>query len=179
VLSALAANDYVDARFGEPTVRDIITELDKPGRDPRPEFRTATFKDGVETLKDLTAGLILEGVVTNVTNFGAFVDIGVHQDGLVHISVLSDSFVKDPREVVKAGDIVKVKVLEVDLDRKRVALSMRLGDEVARKPAQGEKKTSPQRGKAQQGKVRQRQQPARPAPVTAMSQAFAKLTEKP
>jgi uncharacterized protein len=179
VLSTLAANDFVDARFGEPTVRDIIAELDKPGRDPRPEFRTATFKDGVETLKDLTPGLILEGVVTNVTNFGAFVDIGVHQDGLVHISVLSDSFVKDPREVVKAGDIVKVKVLEVDLDRKRVALSMRLGDEVARKPAQGEKKTSPQRGKAQQGKARQRQQPARPAPVTAMSQAFAKLTEKP
>jgi len=126
----------------------------------------------------LTPGLILEGVVTNVTNFGAFVDIGVHQDGLVHISVLSDSFVKDPREVVKAGDIVKVKVLEVDLDRKRVALSMRLGDEVARKPARGEKKTSSHRGKAQQGKARQRQQPARPAPVTAMSQAFAKLTEK-
>ena len=117
--------------------------------------------------------------MTNVTNFGAFVDIGVHQDGLVHISVLSDRFVKDPREVVKAGDIVKVKVLEVDLDRKRVALSMRLGDEVTRKPAQGEKKTSPQRGKARQGKAHQRQQPARPAPVTAMSQAFAKLTEKP
>jgi uncharacterized protein len=177
LLNTLAANDYVDERFGEPTVRDIIAELDKPGRDPRPEFRTASFRDGVETLSDLTPGLILEGVVTNVTNFGAFVDIGVHQDGLVHISALSDNFVKDPREVVKAGDIVKVKVREVDLERKRIALSMRLGDEEPRKPAR-EKKLSPQRGKPQQGKARQRQQPAKPAPVTAMSQAFARLTEK-
>jgi len=177
LLNTLAANDYVDERFGEPTVRDIIAELDKPGRDPRPEFRTASFRDGVETLNDLTPGLILEGVVTNVTNFGAFVDIGVHQDGLVHISALSDSFVKDPREVVKAGDIVKVKVREVDLERKRIALSMRLGDAVARKPARAEAK--PQRGKPEQGKGRQRQQPAKPAPATAMSQAFARLTEKP
>jgi len=178
VLKALAANDYVDERFGEPTVRDIISELHKPGRDPRPEFRTASFRDGVETLKDLTPGLILEGVVTNVTNFGAFVDIGVHQDGLVHISALSDSFVKDPRDVVKAGGIVKVKVLEVDLERKRIALSMRLADEAPRKAAEGEPGSRPQRGKAAQGKARQRQQPARPAPVTAMSQAFARLAEK-
>jgi len=172
VLATLAANDYIDERFGEPTVRDIITELDKPGRDPRPEFRTATFRDGVESIGDLTPGLILEGVVTNVTNFGAFVDIGVHQDGLVHISALADRFVKDPRDVVKAGDIVKVKVREVDVDRKRIALSMRLGDAVSRKRDRAEKKP-PQRGKA-----RQRQQPAKPAPVTAMSQAFARLAKK-
>ena len=102
--------------FGLPTVRDILRELEKPGRDPRPEFKTAEFKEGVEDLKDLQPGMMLEGVVTNVTNFGAFVDIGVHQDGLVHISMLSNKFVKDPREVVKAGDVVKVKVLEVDRD---------------------------------------------------------------
>jgi uncharacterized protein len=168
----------VDERFGAPTVRDIITELHKPGRDPRPEFRTATFRDGVETLNDLIPGLLLEGVVTNVTNFGAFVDIGVHQDGLVHISALADHFVKDPRDVVKAGDIVKVKVLEVDLQRKRVALSMRLADEATSKATQGEKKPSAQRNKAQGGKARPRQQPAKPAPVTAMSQAFARLTQK-
>ncbi|MFT5575288.1 MAG: hypothetical protein ACI89D_000803, partial [Bermanella sp.] len=114
--------------FGLPTVRDIITELDKPGRDPRPEFKTATFKDGIEKLSDLQPEMILEGCVTNVTNFGAFVDIGVHQDGLVHISALSHTFVKDPREVVKAGDVVRVKVLDIDVSRKRIALSMRLDD---------------------------------------------------
>ncbi|MBD3670638.1 MAG: RNA-binding transcriptional accessory protein [Gammaproteobacteria bacterium] len=128
-LKKLAANDYTDERFGEPTVKDIIAELDKPGRDPRPEFKTAEFRDGVEQLKDLKADMILEGVVTNVTNFGAFVDIGVHQDGLVHISMLADRFVKDPREVVKAGDVVKVKVLDVDVARKRIALTMRLTDD--------------------------------------------------
>ncbi len=137
LLKTLAANDYTDERFGEPTVRDILRELEKPGRDPRPEFKTATFKDGVESLKDLTPGMILEGAVTNVTNFGAFVDIGVHQDGLVHISMLADSYVKDPREVVKAGDVVKVKVLEVDIARQRIALTMRLTDEAVRKPARG------------------------------------------
>jgi uncharacterized protein len=121
---------YTDERFGLPTVRDILRELEKPGRDPRPEFKTAAFKEGVEELKHLQPGMLLEGVVTNVTNFGAFVDIGVHQDGLVHISMLSHKFVKDPREVVKAGDVVKVKVLEVDLARKRIALTMRL-DEAA------------------------------------------------
>ncbi len=178
VLNTLAANDYVDERFGVPTVRDIITELDKPGRDPRPEFRTATFRDGVESIADLTPGLILEGVVTNVTNFGAFVDIGVHQDGLVHISALADRFVKDPRDVVKAGDIVKVKVREVDVDRKRIALSMRLGDEATRKPRRDDNKPISKRGKSQQGKTGQRQKPVKPAPVTAMSQAFARLAEK-
>jgi uncharacterized protein len=123
---------YTDDRFGLPTVRDILKELEKPGRDPRPEFKTAEFKEGVEEIKDLTPGMVLEGVITNVTNFGAFVDIGVHQDGLVHISMMSTKFVKDPREVVKAGDVVKVKVLEVDEKRKRIALTMRLDDSAER-----------------------------------------------
>ncbi|MBJ7517353.1 MAG: S1 RNA-binding domain-containing protein, partial [Stenotrophomonas sp.] len=117
-----------DETFGVPTVRDILKELEKPGRDPRPEFKAARFADGVEDIKDLREGMILEGVVSNVAAFGAFVDIGVHQDGLVHISALSDTFVKDPRDVVKAGDIVKVKVLEVDVARKRIALTRRLDD---------------------------------------------------
>lgn len=124
-LSTLKASEYTDERFGLPTVKDILSELEKPGRDPRPEFKTATFQEGVEQLKDLKPGMRLEGVVTNVTNFGAFVDVGVHQDGLVHISMLADRFVKDPHAVVKAGDVVKVKVVEVDIPRKRIALSMR------------------------------------------------------
>lgn len=126
LLRNLRAADYTDAHFGVPTVTDIIHELDKPGRDPRPEFKTAVFKEGIETLADLREGMILEGVVTNVANFGAFVDIGVHQDGLVHVSVLANHFVKNPHDVVKVGDIVKVKVLEVDSARKRIQLSMRL-----------------------------------------------------
>ncbi len=130
VLKKLSAEDFTDEKFGLPTVQDVIAELEKPGRDPRPEFVTATFKDGVEEIKDLREGMLLEGVITNVTNFGAFVDIGVHQDGLVHISALSNTFVKDPREVVKTGDIVKVKVMEVEVNRKRIALSMRLDDSV-------------------------------------------------
>jgi uncharacterized protein len=136
-LRALKPADYVDEKFGLPTITDIIKELDKPGRDPRPEFKTATFMDGVEDIKDLKAGMILEGTVTNVAAFGAFVDIGVHQDGLVHISALSNKFVKDPREVVKAGDIVKVKVMEVDVARKRIGLSMRLDDAPGEKPQNG------------------------------------------
>ena len=131
-LKQVDAKRYTDEQFGLPTVQDILRELDKPGRDPRPEFKTATFQDGVEDLKDLTAGMLLEGVVTNVTNFGAFVDIGVHQDGLVHISMMSHKFIKDPREVVKAGDVVKVKVLEVDLQRRRIALTMKLDEAPAR-----------------------------------------------
>jgi uncharacterized protein len=127
-LRTLKAANFTDEKFGEPTVKDILAELEKPGRDPRPEFKTAEFKEGVETLNDLKPGMILEGAVTNVANFGAFVDIGVHQDGLVHISALSDKFVKDPRTVVKAGDVVKVKVLEVDVARKRISLTMRLSD---------------------------------------------------
>ena len=137
-LKGLSANEFVDDHFGLPTVTDIISELEKPGRDPRPEFKTAEFKDGVETMNDLNPGMILEGVVTNVTNFGAFVDIGVHQDGLVHISVLSKNFIADPREVVKAGDIVSVKVVEIDLPRKRIALSMRL-DEAAGEKIDGQR----------------------------------------
>jgi len=136
-LRRLSPADLADERFGLPTVQDILSELEKPGRDPRPEFRTAALRDGVETLKDLEPGMVLEGTVTNVTNFGAFVDVGVHQDGLVHISMMSDRFVKDPHAVVKSGDLVKVKVLEVDLARKRVALSMRLGEPSVRGPASG------------------------------------------
>ncbi|AXS84179.1 MULTISPECIES: Tex family protein [Marinobacter] len=132
-LRGLNPQDYVTERFGLPTIKDIISELEKPGRDPRPEFRFASFEEGVETLNDLKPGMVLEGSVTNVTNFGAFVDIGVHQDGLVHISALSHTFVKDPREVVKAGDIVKVKVLEVDIPRKRIALTMRMDDQPGEK----------------------------------------------
>lgn len=134
-LKQLDPKQFTDETFGLPTVTDILAELDKPGRDPRPEFKTATFQDGIESLKDLTLGMLLEGVVTNVTNFGAFVDIGVHQDGLVHISALADRFVQDPHTVVKAGDIVKVKVMEVDIPRARIALSMRLSDEPGERAA--------------------------------------------
>jgi uncharacterized protein len=130
-LRGLKAEKFTDEKFGVPTVRDILKELEKPGRDPRPEFKAAVFADGVETMADLKPGMILEGVVSNVAAFGAFVDIGVHQDGLIHISALSDTFVKDPREVVKAGDIVKVRVVEVDLQRKRIALSRRLEETAA------------------------------------------------
>ncbi len=135
VLRGLKASEFIDEQFGVPTVTDIIKELEKPGHDPRPEFKTATFADGVETMNDLMPGMILEGSVTNVTNFGAFVDIGVHQDGLVHISSLANKFVEDPHTVVKAGDIVKVKVMEVDLQRKRIALTMRLDEQPGEAPA--------------------------------------------
>ncbi|MCO6735119.1 RNA-binding transcriptional accessory protein, partial [Streptomyces sp. CHA15] len=128
-LRSLNAREFVDEKFGLPTVTDILRELEKPGRDPRPAFRTATFREGVEKLSDLEAGMVLEGVVTNVAAFGAFVDVGVHQDGLVHVSAMSRNFVKDPREVVKPGDIVKVKVMEVDAARKRISLTLRLDDE--------------------------------------------------
>ena len=121
--------EYIDDKFGLPTVTDIIAELHKPGRDPRPEFKTAAFKAGVDTIADLKPGMVLEGVVSNVANFGAFVDVGVHQDGFSYISALTDKFISDPREVVKAGDIVKVKVMEVDVSRKRISFTMRLNDE--------------------------------------------------
>ncbi|KAG1682720.1 hypothetical protein GQR58_010515 [Nymphon striatum] len=149
LLKSLNPADYVTEKFGLPTVTDIIAELDKPGRDPRPEFKTASLKDGIEKISDLKEDMILEGTVTNVTNFGAFVDVGVHQDGLVHISCLADKFVDDPHKVVKAGQIVKVKVQEVDLQRKRIALTMRLTDnskdrlDTKDKPNQTQKK--PQR----------------------------------
>ncbi len=155
-LQSVNAADYTDDRFGEPTVRDILSELEKPGRDPRPEFRTASFRDGVEKPEDLEPGMILEGVVTNVTNFGAFVDVGVHQDGLVHISALSDRFVKDPREITRSGDVVKVKVMEVDLKRRRIGLSMRLQDALP-----GDRKTH-EGNAARKDQVR-RDKPGKPA----------------
>ena len=141
---------FVDEKFGLPTVRDILAELEKPGRDPRPSFKTATFAEGVEDIKDLKPGMMLEGTVTNVAAFGAFVDIGVHQDGLVHVSQLSDSFVKDPHQVVKAGDVVKVRVVEVDVARKRIGLSMKRDTGAARdelRDRQGQAKPQPNRGK--------------------------------
>ncbi len=172
LLRTLKPTDYTDEQFGVPTVTDIIGELDKPGRDPRPEFKTATFKEGVEKISDLVPEMVLEGVVTNVTNFGAFVDIGVHQDGLVHISSLTDRFVKDPREVVKAGDIVRVKVLEVDVPRKRISLTMRL-DEKAGQPAR--KPTEPRHT----GNARPKQAPRQSAPTEgAMGNAFAAALSK-
>ncbi|MFF4172938.1 Tex family protein [Streptomyces sp. NPDC001744] len=136
-LRSLRADDFVDETFGLPTVVDILRELEKPGRDPRPAFRTATFKEGVEKIGDLASGMVLEGVVTNVAAFGAFVDVGVHQDGLVHVSALSKTFVKDPRDVVKPGDVVKVKVLDVDVPRKRISLTLRLDDEPGAEAAGG------------------------------------------
>ncbi|WP_219604165.1 Tex family protein [Aeromonas caviae] len=172
LLRTLKPTDYTDEQFGVPTVTDIIGELDKPGRDPRPEFKTATFKEGVEKISDLVPEMVLEGVVTNVTNFGAFVDIGVHQDGLVHISSLTDRFVKDPREVVKAGDIVRVKVLEVDVPRKRISLTMRL-DEKAGQPAR--KPAEPRHT----GNARPKQAPRQSAPTEgAMGNAFAAALSK-
>ncbi|MFL5134319.1 MAG: Tex family protein [Microvirga sp.] len=135
VLKKLNPQSFTDEKFGVPTVKDILSELEKPGRDPRPEFKTATFMEGVEKIGDLKPGMMLEGVVTNVAAFGAFVDVGVHQDGLVHISALADTFVKDPRSVVKPGDIVKVKVLEVDVPRKRISLTMRMSDPAEKQPA--------------------------------------------
>jgi protein Tex len=182
-LKQVEAKRYTDERFGLPTVQDILRELEKPGRDPRPEFKTAAFQDGVEDLKDLTPGMLLEGVVTNVTNFGVFVDIGVHQDGLVHISMMSHKFIKDPRELVKAGDVVKVKVLEVDLQRKRIALTMKLdeargGHPPARaqpeSPA-GSRSAPPSRGRDSQ--QRGREQERRPADGRAPDRRPAKPRE--
>jgi uncharacterized protein len=174
LLKSLNAAKYADDKFGVPTITDIIKELEKPGRDPRPEFTTATFKDGVEDIKDLQPDMILEGVVTNVAAFGAFVDIGVHQDGLVHISALSNTFVKDPHTVVKAGQVVKVKVMEVDVKRQRIALTMRLTDSAPQpgsKPEQrGDRNDAKRLGQHQQ----QRKQEAAPA-GNAMAAAFAKL----
>lgn len=171
-LTRLAPAEFVDERFGLPTVRDILGELEKPGRDPRPEFKTATFRDGIEKISDLEPGMQLEGVVTNVAAFGAFVDIGVHQDGLVHVSSLSTRFVKDPHEVVKAGQVVKVKVLEVDVKRQRISLTMRLNDTPA-PPGQG---AAAGAGQSRSGGGNRAARPAREAePGGAMAAAFAKL----
>ncbi len=168
VLKGLSPSDFTDATFGAPTVRDILAELEKPGRDPRPEFKTATFQDGVESLSDLRPGMVLEGVVTNVAAFGAFVDIGVHQDGLVHVSALADRFVKDPHEVVKAGMVVKVRVLEVDIKRNRVALSMRKNDDG---------REGPRASSGSGGGRREDSRKPRPAeqPAGAMALALARL----
>ncbi|MFJ6572790.1 Tex family protein [Streptomyces sp. NPDC091292] len=165
-LRSLRPADFVDDTFGLPTVSDILKELEKPGRDPRPAFKTATFKEGVEKLSDLVPGMVLEGVVTNVAAFGAFIDVGVHQDGLVHVSAMSRTFVKDPRDVVKSGDIVKVKVLDVDIPRKRVSLTLRLDDEIApvdgssdggkgRGAQRGGRPPQPRQGAGRQGGERQ------------------------
>ncbi len=169
-LRTLRAVDYTDENFGVPTVTDIIKELDKPGRDPRPEFKTATFAEGIHEVSDLEVGMVLEGVVSNVANFGAFVDIGVHQDGLVHISALTDRFISDPREVVKAGDIVKVKVMEVDVQRKRIALSMRLNDEPGQ-DNRSQRSAAPRAG--QERRAPRRDEPQANALGGAMGGAFA------
>lgn len=173
LLKALSPAKYADDKFGVPTVTDIIKELEKPGRDPRPEFTTATFKEGVEEISDLRPDMILEGVVTNVAAFGAFVDIGVHQDGLVHISALSNTFVKDPHTVVKAGQVVKVKVLEVDVKRKRIALTMRLSDSAPVAGSRPEQRSdrNDRRAMGQQ----QKQQSREPVQQSSMAAAFAKL----
>ena len=168
-LKGVSPNDFTDERFGLPTVIDIFSELEKPGRDPRPEFTTAKFEEGVNTLNDLNPGMILEGVVSNVANFGAFVDIGVHQDGLVHISALSDTYVKDPRDVVRVGQTVKVKVLEVDVARKRIGLTMRLNDDTQ---AMSRRTASP---KDSRGRGPQRNTKPAPIPDGAMAAAFSKL----
>jgi len=181
-LKTLNPQEYIDERFGLPTVRDILRELEKPGRDPRPEFKTAAFAEGVEDISDLKPGMLLEGVVSNVAAFGAFVDLGVHQDGLVHVSSLSTKYVKDPRDVVKAGDIVKVKVLEVDLPRKRISLTMRLDDPVgdsnstreARPKADDRNKSPKPHSSARFDKT----PPTTPGLSTAFADAFAKAKKK-
>ncbi|TWI57303.1 uncharacterized protein IQ22_00518 [Pseudomonas duriflava] len=170
-IKRLDPKKFTDETFGLPTVTDILSELDKPGRDPRPEFKTAEFQEGVESLKDLKPGMVLEGVVTNVTNFGAFVDVGVHQDGLVHISALSEKFVKDPYEVVKAGDIVKVKVMEVDIPRNRVGLSMRMSDTPGEK-VEGTRGQS-RGGQARTKPSRESHTNNKPAATGAMAALFA------
>lgn len=181
VIKSLSATDFADDRFGVPTVRDIFTELEKPGRDPRPEFRMASFQEGVEKLTDLQPDMVLEGVVTNVAAFGAFVDIGVHQDGLVHVSALANRFVKDPHEVVKPGQIVKVRVLEVDVKRQRIALTMRLDDAQGARPDRAGPDRNAVRGAPDKPMPRNRRPDAPPAgsrepqPPSAMALAFAKL----
>ncbi len=172
-LKKLDAKQFVDDKFGLPTVRDILAELEKPGRDPRPEFRTATFADGVNEVVDLKPGMMLEGTVTNVAAFGAFVDIGVHQDGLVHVSQLADRFIKNPHEVVKAGDIVKVRVVDVDLKRQRIALSMRKDDGTARPPS-----GSPAGDRRPPDRRQTRPAPAAAAPPSALGAALLEAMRK-
>ena len=179
LLKSLDPRDYIDSKFGLPTVTDILLELEKPGRDPRPEFKTATFKEGIEKITDLTPGMVLEGIISNVTNFGAFVDIGVHQDGLVHISALTNRFVKDPHEVVKAGQIVKVKVTEVDVARKRIALTMRLDDDI-NSASNGQRQVHNNAPERQTTAQRSTERPAQASAPSnsAFADAFAKATKR-
>jgi uncharacterized protein len=177
VLRTLRPEAFADEHFGVPTVKDILSELEKPGRDPRPEFRTAAFKEGVQEIGDLQPGMLLEGVVTNVANFGAFVDIGVHQDGLVHVSQLASRFIKDPREVVKAGDIVKVKVVDVDLKRKRIGLTMKLQEPVAAGVQKGSAEPPRAARTGDRPKAQGRPSPP-PTPATSMAAAFQRLKAK-
>ncbi|MEX3556034.1 MAG: Tex family protein [Burkholderia gladioli] len=174
-LAGLAPTEFVDDRFGLSTVRDILSELEKPGRDPRPEFKTATFREGVEKVSDLMPGMVLEGVVTNVAAFGAFVDIGVHQDGLVHVSAMSTKFIKDPHEVVKAGQVVKVKVLDVEVKRQRIALTMRMDDDPGVATSGSRGGAGNDRGAARGGMGGRPQRSREPEPAGAMAAAFAKL----
>jgi uncharacterized protein len=177
-LRTLKPEQFTDDRFGLPTVTDILRELEKPGRDPRPAFATATFAEGVESLADLRPGMVLEGVVTNVAAFGAFVDVGVHQDGLVHVSAMSRNFVSDPHSVVKSGEVVRVKVLSVDIPRHRISLTLRLDDEDAPRPAGGRDRGGDRPGRPSSDSVRTgRGSPARPAasnPEGALADALRK-----
>jgi uncharacterized protein len=174
IVRQLKPQTFVDDTFGLPTVTDILRELEKPGRDPRPAFKAAVFKEGVEEIKDLKVGMILEGTVTNVAAFGAFVDIGVHQDGLVHISAMSKTFIKDPREVVKPGDIVKVKVLEVEKARKRIALTLRLDDETGKKETKGSSRDDSRTS----AKASAPRKPAAPSGGSALADALRRASEK-
>jgi len=178
VLKGLSPEDFTDETFGLPTVRDIFIELEKPGRDPRPEFKTASFREGVESLSDLQPGMVLEGVVTNVAAFGAFVDIGVHQDGLVHVSALANKFVKDPHEVVKPGQVVKVKVIDVDLKRQRIALTMRLDDAASRPVVAAQPGSQSARDSRGRGPSVSSQAARAPQPIGAMALALAKARQK-
>ncbi|MCO6428483.1 Tex family protein [Nitrosomonas communis] len=179
ILKGLSPNEFTDDTFGLPTVQDILTELEKPGRDPRPEFKTAVFQEGIETLADLQPGMVLEGVVTNVAAFGAFVDIGVHQDGLVHVSALANKFVKDPHQVVKPGQIVKIKVLEVDAARQRISLTMRLDDKTDTSSADADtRNTRFQETRKRQSRDSQQKTSRKPEPVSTFALALARAKEK-
>ncbi|SFJ10707.1 Tex family protein [Nitrosomonas sp. Nm34] len=179
VVKELSPNEFTDDTFGLPTVKDILTELEKPGRDPRPEFKTAIFQEGIESLTDLKPGMILEGVVTNVAAFGAFVDIGVHQDGLVHVSALASKFVKDPHQIVKPGQIVKVKVLEVDATRQRISLTMRLEDKAdIPSPSADNRDRRPHEQRKRQPREAQQKTSRKPEPVSALALALARAKEK-
>src|SRR3989440_8437552 len=181
-LRTLKPDQFTDDRFGLPTVTDILRELEKPGRDPRPAFATATFAEGVEKLEDLEPGMVLEGVVTNVAAFGAFVDIGVHQDGLVHVSAMANAFVKDPRKIAKPGDVVRVKVLEVDAKRRRISLTMRLDQAPEARPTTARAEIAPKGSEKRLRPAEMRADRSKPVPASgdAMAEAFrrAGLTGK-